>query len=117
MLNRLTLVLALWALLAPGTAGADPITYDFTGTLTEPFNGSKTFSGTLTINGTPPMSPYVPGVEEDGSDVSVSLSAGGQVLNFSNSPQNPLISAMFSASVLPPESEQPKGTPETEFAV
>ena len=35
MLNRLTLVVALWVLISiPQTVDASPITYDFTGTVT-----------------------------------------------------------------------------------
>ncbi|MHB1557617.1 MAG: hypothetical protein ACYC61_09070 [Isosphaeraceae bacterium] len=54
MLLRMTFALPLvasFALASP--VRADPITYDFTGTLQQTVNGSRTFNGSLTINATP----------------------------------------------------------------
>ncbi len=40
------------------TVQAGPITYDFSGTLTQPANGSSQFSGSFTVNANPPVIDY-----------------------------------------------------------
>jgi PEP-CTERM motif len=116
MLNRVALAVAVLVLIStPRIAVASPITYDFTGTLNQPVDGATTFNGSLTFNATPtgsevPIAGY--SVSETGSDVSLTVNVGGQVMNFSNSPQNPHISLMVSADVEP---NQPLTT--TEFSV
>jgi hypothetical protein len=90
MLNRLALVVAVSVLASsPRMVAANPITYDFTGTLSEPFTGSETLGGSLTFDATP----------TEGSDAGASLIVnwGGQVLTFSNSPQNPDSSLLVQA--------------------
>jgi hypothetical protein len=103
MLPRRLLVVAVLTLLSTHRmVGASPITYDFTGTLNQPVDGSKTFSGSLTINAIPtPAEMLGGGVAEDGTDVSLTVRVGGQVLNFINTPQNPN-SVSFQAGVTPP---------------
>jgi PEP-CTERM motif len=108
MLNRLALVVAVWVLVdTHRMVAANPITYDFTGTFQQPFDGSTAFSGSLTFNATPTLQDATlqgGGVAETGSDVSLTLNAGGQVFNFNNSPQNPTSSGV---SVFP---SSPLGT-------
>lgn len=124
MFNRLSLVVAVSILLgSQQIVEASPLTYDFTGTLNQPVDGAKTFSGSFTINADPTVGPgmasgfYSSGVvNENGSDVSLAVNVGGQVINFVNTPQNP--SAVgFQAIVLPPWAEQPQGTSEIGFSV
>lgn len=119
MLRSLSLAavgtLALFS--TPRIVVADPITYNFTGTLNQPINGLKTISGSLTIDATPSVEPGASWVTENGSDVSLNVNLGGQVIRFVNSPQNPFMSVTFSADVVPTVDEQPKGTPEIEFSV
>src|SRR5262249_16870704 len=79
--------------------------------------GSKSFSGSLTINATPTMAPGQSLVTENGSDVSLTVIVGGQAINFVNSSQNPHAGVTFTADVVPTELEQPQGHPETEFFV
>jgi hypothetical protein len=72
---------------APQLALADPITYDFTGTLSQPADGVKTFSGSLTFNAIPTGADVSPGgayVNETKSEVWLSVTLGGQVFNFPN---------------------------------
>jgi hypothetical protein len=103
MFNRLALVLAVSVLVStPRLVVADPITYDFTGTFSQPFDGSKTFNGSLTFNATPTTG--------DSSD-SLTVNVGGQVLTFSNSPQNPNVSLTVGADVEPNTT-----TPTVEFS-
>ena len=82
MLNRLAFTAAMTVLIsAPQLVMADPITYDFSGTLSQPADGVTTFSGSLTFNATPAGADVSPGgayVVESGSEVSLSLSLGGQ---------------------------------------
>jgi hypothetical protein len=88
VLNRLALTAAMTLLISvPQRVAADPITYDFTGTLEQPANGVKTFSGSLTFNAVPTGADVPPGgayVNEAGNEVSLSVSLGGQVFNFQN---------------------------------
>ncbi len=112
MLLRLTLALAVSVVVGiPRIAAADPITYDFTGTLQQPIDGTTTFSGALTINGTPteqgPPGDLVRMVTEGGSDVSLSLNLGGQVFNIVNSTQNPFTYVAFSAEGQDPSYSPP----------
>jgi hypothetical protein len=97
MLQRLALVVAVSILVGtPRMVVADPITYDFSGTFNQPFDGSTAFSGSLSFNATPA------GDGQSVSDVSLTLNAGGQVFNFVNSPQDPSTSASVSLQLQPP---------------
>ncbi len=91
---------------------ASPITFDFTGILNPsvslPINGTYQISGSFTINSNPPAGPTtIPGngieLTENGSNVSLTVNAGGQTFNFINTSQNPDI-ATFNAIVWPPGS-------------
>ena len=90
MLSRLLVMFAAFALLAARPALANPITYDFTGTLWNGFaaDGSKDFSGAFTIDGN--VTPNPPGswqgyeVDEKGSEVSLTLNIGGQTYKYEN---------------------------------
>ncbi len=120
MFHRLSLAIALSVLVStPQVVLAEPITYAFNGTFKEPFDGSLTFSGTLTINATPTLGPGSGqlSVTENGSDVSLSLNLGGQAINFVNTPQNPYSNATFSAFVEwnGASAENPSGYPEVAF--
>ena len=88
MLNRLAFAAAMTVLIsAPQLVVADPITYDFIGTLSQPADGVTTFSGSLTFNAIPTGADVSPGgayVTEAGSEVSLSLNLGGQVFDFQN---------------------------------
>jgi hypothetical protein len=99
MLARLSVAFVVSiALISPQTVGASPITFDFTGALgpnVQPVDGSRQFSGSFTINGDPTVNPGSYAVSEGGSDVSITLNVGGQVINFVNSPQSPNTSANF----------------------
>jgi hypothetical protein len=106
MLTRfLTVTAGLVALGVAQPTRANPVTYQFTGRLQNPYNGATQFSGSFTYNDSPPtgdLPPYVlqygwP-VSETGSDVSFNLSMGGQTYHFVNTPANstnfpPLVSA------------------------
>src|SRR5262249_46774541 len=97
---------------------ASPITYDFTGTLNTPMNGTSQFSGSFTFNADPtasdlgilglnatgtvlaftPGAPLLPAspIAEYGSNVSLTLNVAGQVMQYTNTPQNPTL-ARFTA--------------------
>jgi hypothetical protein len=78
MLARLSLGIVVSIVLGiQQTAGASPITYDFTGSNV---NGSQQISGSFTINADP-IVPFVgaQSVTENGSDVSITVNAGGHV--------------------------------------
>jgi hypothetical protein len=100
------LSIAIVATLALGVgqpAWASPITFDFTGTLKAPINGTEQLSGSFTINGdpTPTGWPYpLTSVNENGSDVSITVNMGGQVFHFDNG-QNPLTTASFTTGPSP----------------
>jgi hypothetical protein len=89
VLNHLAFAVAMMFILsAPQLVLADPITYDFTGTLSQPADGVKTFSGSLTLDATPTGTDASPGgayVNETKSDVWLSVTLGAQVFNFPNS--------------------------------
>ncbi len=93
MIARLSLAIVISiAVGSLDTAGASPITYDFTGDFLAgaTFNGTKQFSGSFTVNGDPTLaSPSSLGVIESGRDVSLTLNVGGQVFSFLNQ-QNPV---------------------------
>ena len=95
---RLALAAAI-LLAAPRMVAANPITYDFSGTFSQPFDGSTAFSGSATFNATPTPQDATwdgAGWNETGSDVSLTLNAGGQVFNFGNSPQDTFVGARVS---------------------
>jgi hypothetical protein len=48
-----------WLVLAASAAEASPVSYEFTGTLYQPYNGSTRFSGTLTYNTDLPTYPGI----------------------------------------------------------
>jgi hypothetical protein len=100
MLSRLALVFAVLVLVeTPLMVAANPITYDFSGTFSQPFDGSTAFSGSATFNATPTPQDATwdgAGWNETGSDVSLTLNAGGQVFNFGNSPQDTFVGARVS---------------------
>lgn len=104
MLRHVTIALVILA--AAGTqsvVSANPITYDFTGTLGQPYDGTTSFSGSFTIVD----APVAGGVTEAGSESSMTLHFGNNVVTYSNNPQDP--STMFAFSVLPatgPSGEQ-----------
>jgi hypothetical protein len=100
MLNRLSFIIAVSIVLSSQQiVGASPLTYDFTGTLNQPVDGSTTFTGSFTINANPtvwssatvnpPDFPVMSGVFESGSDVSLTVNLGGQMINYVNTPQFP----------------------------
>lgn len=97
MFTRLSLAVAVSIVfLSQRPAGADPITYDFTGVFQGAgVSGSKQMSGSFTIDSTPTPSSYDTATE-NGSNVSITVNAGGQVYNFVNTSQNPNI-ATFTA--------------------
>lgn len=79
---------------APRISGASPITYDFTGTLNQPVDGSTRFSGTFTIDSVPNTNVGLifgeyAGIGEDGAAVSLSLRLGSQTISYVNTSQNP----------------------------
>jgi len=89
MLNRLSFIIAVSIVLSSQQiVGASPVTYDFTGTLNQPVDGSTTFTGSFTINANPTVNLVAnPYVAEDGSDVSLSVNLGGHTINYVNTPQ------------------------------
>jgi len=110
MLNRLSFIIAVSIVLSSQQiVGASPVTYDFTGTLNQPVDGSTTFTGSFTINANPTVNLVAnPYVAEDGSDVSLSVNLGGAydqlrqyaaVVRFSHVPIN-LVQSVFRAVVL-----------------
>ena len=110
MLNRLSFIIAVSIVLSSQQiVGASPVTYDFTGTLNQPVDGSTTFTGSFTINANPTVNPVAnPYVAEDGSDVSLSVNLGGAydqlrqyaaVIRFSHVPIK-LVQSVFRAVVL-----------------
>ncbi len=116
MFNRLSLSVAALAVFGTQSTGlADPITYDFSGQFNQPFNGSTQISGSFTFNPNPTLGGYSY-VSETGSDVSITVNAGGQVYNFVNDPQNPFTSATVNADVVPAQ-YSPPGESEVEIAV
>jgi hypothetical protein len=117
MIRRFSIPLAAWILLAAQPiASASSITYDFTGTLIQPFDGSTKLSGSFTVNGNPTLGPGYPEIQESGSDVSLTVNLGGRVITFVNTPQLP-ISITLSASVVPPENEVPPGSSTIGFSL
>jgi hypothetical protein len=112
VLDRLAFAAAMAVLIsAPQGVVADPITYDFSGTLNQPADGVNTFTGSLTFNAIPTGTDVSPGgayVNETGSEVSLSVRLGGQVFNFQgNAPNSPV--GMFLEKLPGPynESAQP----------
>jgi len=108
--NRfLCAVIASIFLGAPSIVLADPLTFNFTGTLEGTVFGTNQVSGSFTINANPVvMANFQPpdyqasglyGAQESGSDVSVTFQVGGHVINFSNTTPNPDI-VQFSAQQL-----------------
>jgi hypothetical protein len=95
MLARLSFaVVASIALVALQALEASPITYDFAGTLNQPWDGSSQFSGSFAIDSIPDVPVATPGgsgsaVGEDGAVVSLTVHIGGQTLTYSNTAQNP----------------------------
>jgi hypothetical protein len=95
VLNRLRFAAAISVLIsAPQRVVADPITYDFSGTLNQPAGGVNTFTGSITFNAIPTGADVSPGgayVNETGSEVSLSVRLGGQVFSFQgNAPNSPV---------------------------
>lgn len=115
MLARRSLALAvLIVVVSQKSAGASPITYDFTGTFLQNgmVNGSHQISGSFTINSNPPPSSGLSPAIESGSNVSITINAGGQVYSFANTPQNPSVATFTAYEWLPgsppnPMSSQP----------
>jgi hypothetical protein len=95
---------------------AGPITYDFTGTLSQPVAGTQTFSGSFTINGNPTVAPGSPGVTENGSDVALTLNLGGQVIQYVNTARDPSY-VTADAVIVPTWLEVPPGSPTIGFSV
>ena len=127
MPSRLALIIvASIALGLARSAGASPITYDFTGNFAGlGLNGLSPFSGTLTINGDPTVSTIsgLPSVSEARGDVSLTLKAGGQTFEYSNQ-ANPASVATFSVGVSPswtmypgPSAYDPSGLPYDEAMI
>jgi hypothetical protein len=82
----------------PQSLCASPITFAFNGTLLEPVNGSSTFSGLFTVNSNPNPQPGFTSVTEQGTDVAATLNIGGQLINYTNTPQNTeFVDAMVNA--------------------
>jgi hypothetical protein len=115
MTRHLSCALAASILLStPSIVTADPITFDFSGTLNSPVNGSNQFSGSFTINAdptvsptnlSPPYSPYW--ISENGNNVSLTVTLGGQVTNYINTTEYPNLAALavsVNPSTLPAES-------------
>jgi hypothetical protein len=99
MFGRVLLAVGILLLLeARAEVLADPITYAFTGTFpsSSDINGVNQFSGTFTIDGSPTVT--ATGVTEGGSDVSITVNVGGQVVNFANMVGNIYSQATFNAS-------------------
>ena len=95
MLKRLAFAAAMAVLSsAPQRVVADPIGYDFSGTLNQPIDGVSTFTGSLAFNAAPTGADVSPGgayVNETGSEVSLSVTLGGQVFNFhGDDPSSPV---------------------------
>jgi hypothetical protein len=139
VLKRLRPAVAAWTLLViPSICRADPITFNFAGTLTQPMNGSNQFSGSFTINADPtaanigflgtngqgilsfsPTEPQSNPVErreiaEYGGDVSITVNVGGQTLNYVNTAQNPTL-ATFSAGAVQLGNNLTPNTPLTDL--
>lgn len=118
MLHRLAcvaLLLALFSVSSP-RANASPITYDFTGVLNQPYDGTTSFSGSFTID------PSTAEVDTDyisagGSGSSMTVRFGDQVLNFVNNPSNPTGRFWFGVNEVPSWLEEPQGQPEYEIGV
>jgi len=125
MLNRLSFIIAVSIVLSSQQiVGASPVTYDFTGTLNQPVDGSTTFTGSFTINANPTVNPGASWVAESGSDVSLTVNLGGRMINYVNTPQFPDSAtfqlAWFSASFMQAFLIGPPGVaalPELEFSV
>jgi hypothetical protein len=103
VLGRVLLaVIALAPIGARTNVVANPITYHFSGTFSDPrsgINGVNQFSGTFTIDGNPAV--YGQNVYESGSDVSMNVGVGGQTFNLANDPLKQDASAYFSAGYIP----------------
>jgi hypothetical protein len=119
MLPRRFCVLAASMLLGiPSIVTANPVTYNFTGTLTTPVNGSNQFSGSFTINANATVgntglsAPYFPyWISENGNDVSMTVTLGGQTTTYANTSQYQNL-ATLTAAVNPaslPASGNPSG--------
>ena len=100
------------ALACQCAVSASPITFDFTGTLDQPINGTKDVSGSFTINGDPTVPPgtTLPDgtgskplnlLDESGSDVSITVKVGGLSLKFSNNPSGDFSAAQAGVSYAP----------------
>jgi hypothetical protein len=84
MLTRLapSIVVAIVCCTLPATF-ASPITYDFTGTFRGgTVNGSNQITGSFTINADPILGSTASSLTESGSDVSITVNAGGQTFNW-----------------------------------
>lgn len=80
MMNRLVSAAAL-VHLAAGPAAASPISYAFTGTLDTPLNGSREFSGTITLASAPTWISF--GWPNTVVPADITLNAGGHTFEFS----------------------------------
>lgn len=114
MLRHVTIAVVILASAgAPSVAWADPITYDFTGTLGQPYDGTTSFSGSFTINNATVSGGYVVG-DEAGS--SMTLHFGNDVVTYTNNPQDP--NSEFGISVMPSSApSSPEGPPWYEIEV
>ncbi|MHC5540591.1 PEP-CTERM sorting domain-containing protein [Singulisphaera rosea] len=115
--SSLLFVVASIALVGGTPALASPLTYAFTGTLQAPVNGSTQFSGSFTFDADPAVVNAPSGastnpsqVVENGSEVSMTVDAGGQTFHFAND-ADPLSNVSFNAglthnSIMDPSSTQ-----------
>lgn len=118
MTGRLALALMATLLLgAQQPVWASPLTYDFTGTFNQPFDGTTTFSGSFTINANPTVNAQTSSVFEKGGDVSLTLNLGGQVVTYVNTPQNPSYVFFNTAAISPADGTASGGAPEDSFGV
>ena len=117
MLNRLAAALSILVLACTQQmVWASPVTFDFTGTLLQPIDGSSTFSGSFTVNPNPTVQPGTGSAAEFGADVSAVLTLGGQSTNFVNTPQYPqLVQVLVNTQA--GEFWPGTGAPTTEFAL
>ena len=85
MLRRLVLITATMLLGIQQIASASTLTYDFTGTLDQPLNGTTTINGSFSFNPHPYVQPGMSSVTEGGNDVSLTMHIGSWNLIYVNS--------------------------------
>ena len=97
MLRRLVLSAAMMLVSSQQIASGNSLTYDFTGTLNKPINGTTTFNGSFSINPHPLVQAGITSITEGGNDVSLTMNIGNWNLIYVNSPAP---DATLSASVV-----------------